>query len=134
VRRLHDAGVEHRDLQLRNILVTPERERRIVVVDLDRARFFPRGTMPTSRRARNLSRLARSALKAGLFEGTLGRREVAAFMGAYSAGNRALRLELRAYVGLERLKLWPRRLTYALRPGSRQPVSTASHPATRRRA
>ena len=43
VRKLHDAGVDHRDLQLHNILAVDEGEkRRIVVVDLDRAVYHPR--------------------------------------------------------------------------------------------
>jgi 3-deoxy-D-manno-octulosonic acid kinase len=115
VRRLHDAGVEHRDLQLRNILVTQEENRRIVVVDLDRARFHARGTMATSKRARNLGRLARSALKEGLIPERLTRRELVTFVGAYCAGNRRLRNELRAHVHLERFKLWAHSVTYPLR-------------------
>jgi 3-deoxy-D-manno-octulosonic acid kinase len=115
VRRLHDAGVEHRDLQLRNILVTREETRRIVAVDLDRARFRRQGTLSASQRARNLGRLARSAVKAGLFEGILGKREVAAFVAAYTGSDRALREELRGYVALEWLKLQAHRLTYPLR-------------------
>ncbi len=123
VRRLHDAGVEHHDLQLRNILVTRETQRRIVVVDLDRARFHVRGTMPPNRRARNLGRLARSAVKEGLLPGVLGRRELAAFIAAYTTGNRVLRAELRAHVGWERAKLWLHQVTYPLR-GIRPAIAT----------
>ncbi len=116
IRRLHEAGVEHRDLQLRNILVGLGPPPRIVLVDLDRARFHPRGTMSSGRRASNLGRLARSAVKTGLWGSPrLGRRELAALVGAYSAGNRRLRSELRAHVGYERLKLAAHRLTYPLR-------------------
>jgi 3-deoxy-D-manno-octulosonic acid kinase len=115
IRKLHDAGVEHRDLQLRNILLRSGEERQIVVVDLDRARFHPHGTMPASRRAGNLGRLARSALKAGLWGTRIGRRDLAALMGGYSAGNRRLRAELRGRVGWERLKLAAHRLSYPFR-------------------
>ncbi|MFQ5514518.1 MAG: lipopolysaccharide kinase InaA family protein [Myxococcota bacterium] len=115
IRRLHDAGVEHRDLQLRNVLITQGTPRRVVVVDLDGARFHPRGTLPTACRARNLGRMARSAVKAGLLPRPLGRRELAAFVGAYTAGNRALRAELRAHVRWERFKLRAHGLSYPLR-------------------
>ena len=115
IRKLHDAGVEHRDLQLRNILVRHGEGPRIVVVDLDRARFHPRGTLPTRRRATNLGRLARSAVKTGLWGSRIGRRELAALTGAYAAGNRRLRQELRGWVGWERFKLAAHRLTYPLR-------------------
>ena len=115
VRKLHDSGVDHPDLQLRNILVTRQEQRRVVVVDLDRARFYPWGTMPTARRARNLGRLARSALKEGLLEEAIGRRELAAFMSGYLAGDRALRIALRGHVTWERFKLRAHRMTYPLR-------------------
>jgi len=116
IRHLHEAGVEHRDLQLRNILVGRDEPSRIVVVDLDRARFHPSGTMPAGRRAANLGRLARSAVKTGLWGNPRNAtRELAALVGAYSAGNRRLRVELRSYVGYERLKLRAHQLTYPLR-------------------
>ena len=67
VRSLHDAGVEHRDLQLGNILVSSSETQRVVLVDLDRAVFHRPGAVPLSRRAQNLGRLARSAHKTGLW-------------------------------------------------------------------
>ena len=115
IRKLHDSGVEHRDLQLRNILVADDADERIVVVDLDRAVFHRYGRVPVSRRARNLGRLARSAGKCGLWGNPIGRRALAAFAGAYTRGSRDLRSELRAFVGRERLKLLAHRLTYPLR-------------------
>ena len=63
VGRLHDTGVDHRDLQLRNVMVTDGPAQRIVIIDLDRAFFHRHGLMPTRRRAANLGRLARSAVK-----------------------------------------------------------------------
>jgi len=115
VRNLHDAGVEHRDLQLRNVLISRTNPRRIIVVDLDRARFHPQGTLPIRARARNLGRLFRSATKEGLFGPRLGRREVALFLAAYTAGDRDLRRRLRAYVVWEHTKLQAHQLTYPLR-------------------
>ena len=123
IRKLHDAGVEHRDLQLRNILVRHGEGPRIVVVDLDRARFHPHGTMPARRRATNLGRLARSAVKTRLWGFRVGRRELAALIGAYTAGNRRLRSELRGWVAWERFKLAAHRLTYPLRRLTSRPTA-----------
>ena len=122
IRALHDAGVEHRDLQVANIVVTDDPKRRIVVVDLDRARFHPRALMPTHRRAENLGRLMRSVVKTGLWPQPVGRRELAAFLGGYTHGSRRLRAELRAWVGWEKLKLALHRVRYRF---IREPQATS---------
>ena len=113
LRRLHDAGVEHPDLQLRNVLLCPDD--RVVVIDLDRARFH--GTTPLSvrRRASNLGRLVRSAVKEGLLSPRTGRRELAALLAGYAGNDRALRHALLGYARWECLKLSLHRLGYALR-------------------
>lgn len=115
VRLLHDTGVEHRDLQLRNVMVTNRPARRVVIIDLDRAFFHRHGLMPTRRRAANLGRLARSAVKLGAWGNAIGRREVAAFMGAYLGGRRELRRNLRAFIARERFLLALHQLSYPLR-------------------
>ena len=126
IRKLHDAGLEHRDLQVHNILAIPsDAGWRIVVVDLDRAVFHAQGLLPDSRRADNLGRLARSAVKNGLFEATIGMREAAAFVGGYTAGNRELRAALRRWAGRERLKLALHRLRYRLIRSPEQPRGAA---------
>jgi 3-deoxy-D-manno-octulosonic acid kinase len=123
VRKLHDAGVDHRDLQLHNILAVDEGDgRRIVVVDLDRAVYHPRGALAPRLRARNLGRLTRSAVKAGMWRGRIGLRELAAFVGAYTGGDRRLRAELHGWIRREQWKLWLHRLGYRLagdRPAAR---------------
>ena len=121
IRRLHDAGVEHRDLQLRNILLVENGEsRRIVVVDLDRAVFHPMRSLDARRRARNLGRLVRSAVKLGVPRGA-GRRELAALVAGYTAGDRELRAELRRWAAWERLKVGAHRWSYAVRFGAADP-------------
>ena len=127
IRKLHDAGVEHRDLQLHNVLVIDDDGAwRVVVVDLDRAVFHAQGLLPASRRADNLGRLARSAVKNGLWRGRVGARELAAFVGAYTAGDRELRVALRGWVGRERLKIGLHRLRYRfMRP---PPAAAAAGP------
>lgn len=130
VRKLHDAGVDHRDLQLHNILTVDEGEkRRIVVVDLDRAVYHPRGALAPRLRARNLGRLTRSAVKAGLWRGRIGVRELAAFVGAYTGGDRRLRAELRGWIRREQWKLWLHRLGYRL--AGERPAVRAESPLPR---
>jgi len=130
VRKLHDAGVDHRDLQLHNILVVEEGgRRRIVVVDLDRAVYHPRSALAARLRARNLGRLTRSAVKAGLFRGSIGKRELAAFIGAYTGTDRRLRAELRSWIRGEQWKLALHRLGYRL-SGDRG-AATAAAPLPR---
>jgi len=120
VRRLHDAGVDHRDLQLHNILVAEEAgRRRIVVIDLDRAIYHSSGRLSSRLRARSLGRLFRSAVKNGLWRERVGRRELAAFMAAYTAGDRPLRAELRGFIRGEQVKLALHLLRYRfIRPAA----------------
>ncbi|MDX1467072.1 MAG: 3-deoxy-D-manno-octulosonic acid kinase [Halomonas sp.] len=59
VRRFHDAGLNHVDLNARNLLIDPEG--RVWLIDLDRCRLRRRGRW----RAANLARLQRSFEKFG---------------------------------------------------------------------
>ncbi len=125
LRKLHDSGLEHRDLQLRNILAVGP-SRRIVVVDLDKATFHTAGPVPAGRRADNLGRLFRSIIKNELWGPRVGRRELAAFLGEYTRHQRALRRELRGWLPRERLKLAAHRLRY--RFSRRHPPPTVGPP------
>jgi len=90
LRRLHDLGVFHADLQLENLLV---REGEVYVIDLDRSRQRP--PLPPSLRLKNLLRLLRSAekaMRAGRI--SLSPREVLTFWRAYSQGDILLQREL----------------------------------------
>lgn len=63
LRLMHASGIDHADLNLRNILVgagDPHPEIRII--DFDRARLFP-GPVPAARARRNIRRLLRSVNK-----------------------------------------------------------------------
>ena len=117
VRRLHDAGVEHRDLQLRNVLAVgePATQRRIVVIDLDRAVYHAQRGVPVRLRASNLGRLLRSVIKNGLWDRRVGEREAAAFLEGYTGEDRALRDELRGWVARERFKIRLHRWGYRWR-------------------
>jgi tRNA A-37 threonylcarbamoyl transferase component Bud32 len=60
---MHRLGVDHRDLNLKNILLRREADGwRGYVIDLDKARLFS-GPVPRERAERNLARLARSVRK-----------------------------------------------------------------------
>jgi hypothetical protein len=128
IRRLHDAGVEHPDLQVRNVLLCQDPPERIVVIDLDGARFHGAASLSARVRASNLARIVRSAVKEGLLDPQAGcRRELAALVGGYVGRDRALRDALRRRAARERAKLFIHRIGYWLReatdsPGSRGPA------------
>jgi 3-deoxy-D-manno-octulosonic acid kinase len=107
VKRLHDAGVEHRDLQLRNVLAVEQSggRRRIVVIDLDRAAHHRGRGVPVRQRAANLGRLLRSAIKNGLWSTRVGEPEAAAFLEGYTGEDRGLRDALSGWVARERWKI-----------------------------
>ena len=63
LRRMHELGIYHSDLNLKNILVRREGEGlKIYVIDFDKAKLFPRG-LPRERANENLDRLLRSVRK-----------------------------------------------------------------------
>jgi len=97
LRMLHDAGLHHRDLQVKNLLVpsvcvgeVPAADRALVVLDLDRCSV---GEPPSHvERVRSLARFARSLVKSGLLPGLARkgrgfelRRGVRLFISAYGA-------------------------------------------------
>ncbi len=92
VRRLHDAGLRHRDLNARNLLVTRAQadtpEAALVVIDLDRCRVGE--PLATVERVASLARLARSLVKAGVLPRRRGERSAElracrAFLAGYGA-------------------------------------------------
>jgi 3-deoxy-D-manno-octulosonic acid kinase len=107
VRRFHDAGGRHADLNLRNLLLrsTPDGFDALVI-DLDKARV---GAPPDpARRMAELMRLYRSARKLGLLD-RLGPRGLARFFAAYTEEDRSLRSALRARLPRELRRLrWHR--------------------------
>lgn len=80
VARLHEAGVFHADLNLGNILVTPDAE--TTLVDFDRARLSA-APLDAAARRRNLQRLARSLRKLDPDGRIAGADTLAAFRRAY---------------------------------------------------
>jgi tRNA A-37 threonylcarbamoyl transferase component Bud32 len=63
VRMMHRCGIDHRDLNLKNILLRREAGKaRAYIIDFDKSRLFP-GEVPRERAAKNLARLERSIRK-----------------------------------------------------------------------
>jgi 3-deoxy-D-manno-octulosonic acid kinase len=83
VRRLHDRGVEHRDLNLKNVLLDRSQAGpRALILDLDRARLHE-GKVPERARRAMVSRFWRSARK---WERRTGVTLPPAFRSAFGAG------------------------------------------------
>ena len=75
VRRLHDAGCVHADLQPANILHLESRWEDAWILDLDRSRLVGEGELPEAIRVRNLGRLWRHVVRRELEYGpVVGRR------------------------------------------------------------
>lgn len=105
MRRLHDAGVYHGDLTMKNILTSGED---VFIIDLDKAVL---AGAPDDRRAvRNLSRLNRSVVKLFGSTGPVTRTDKLRFLRRYLRGRERLR-ELAEVCGSG---LWMHRLWWAL--------------------
>lgn len=88
--RMHAAGFDHADLQLKNLLFAGlGRNREFFVIDFDRSRR--RRRMSAGRRANNLLRLHRSYLKMCFFTGRDPGTGPLRFLRAYVPGDRELR-------------------------------------------
>lgn len=88
VRALHEAGVFHADLNLRNLLVARASDgaARAFVIDLERS-TLPAPLLPRHR-VDNLARLLRSVEKLGLLGPVVTRRDLLRFLAAYEPGAR----------------------------------------------
>jgi 3-deoxy-D-manno-octulosonic acid kinase len=111
VRALHEAGIEHADLNLKNILVVEaEREApRALVIDLDRA--TERDPLVGGYAGGNLVRLYRSAAKLAHARGERpSRRDALRFLFAYGRREQAEVRALLRRVGRNRLRIGAHRL------------------------
>lgn len=86
VRKCHDAGLVHPDLNCRNVIITTNRDRYLAhLVDLDKAHFVRR--MHTSTRLGQLCRLYRSLAKERILPRILRPDDFARFTRIYFAGS-----------------------------------------------
>ncbi|MEZ6187088.1 MAG: lipopolysaccharide kinase InaA family protein [Planctomycetota bacterium] len=112
VRALHEAGVDHVDLNVKNVLF--DAEGRALVIDLDRCALGPEAA-PWPVRERNLLRLLRSWTKVGAADpDAIELRDPLRLAHGYAGEDRALRRRLRAAGAGERFP-W-RRLWWRLKP------------------
>ncbi len=111
VRAFHDAGLEHRDLNLGNLLTRPRSggPPELLLVDLDRARWHP-GPLPVPARRRGLRRLARSCAKVLGWDVTSSASRVAAWPELYAGGDASLAREIGTAWAGDRMRLALRRL------------------------
>lgn len=112
IRRLHEAGVDHVDLNLKNVLI--DGEGRGVVIDLDRCRMGA-GPLGEGARRANLLRLYRSWIKLRVAEpDSVAERDPLRLALAYAGGDRALlRGVVEAGLGA---RFWSHRLRWSLFP------------------
>lgn len=110
VRLMHDRGVCHGDLNLKNLLVqvTGQGAPRVYIIDFDRSRI--RGSLTTAERVRNLLRLNRSAekWKAQGIHITYGNR--ARFFQAYAGGDGEIIQAMKRRLRWARLSAWWHRM------------------------
>ncbi len=117
VRRLHDAGIVHADLHVKNVLVREDGGGRasVVLIDFDRARVLG-APLKDSLRFRNLFRLDRSVEKTGLSSrGLVSRADRLAVLRAYLSAPRLRSVEsLRPRLFRARLGLALHRLAWRI--------------------
>jgi len=114
VRLAHEAGIDHVDLNLKNVLITAAGE--ALVIDLDRCRLAA-GPLSPAARERSLLRLLRSWRKLGAAAPEAVRAaDPLRFVRAYAAGDPELRRRL---IGAgRRARFWTHRLRWRLFPPS----------------
>lgn len=106
VRKIHQKGIYHADLHLKNFLVEDERRVKVYLIDFDKSRMF--SSLAPSRRMKNLRRLDRSAEKLkrlGLF---LTEADKKHFCHLYARGDQAIRPYLKRFAA----RYWWHRLIY----------------------
>jgi tRNA A-37 threonylcarbamoyl transferase component Bud32 len=84
VRNMHDTGIFHADLHLKNILVEKDDPARVYIIDFDNGDYLR--DMPDERRVENLMRLDRSAEKLNRRSRVINMTDRVRFLKAYCGG------------------------------------------------
>jgi tRNA A-37 threonylcarbamoyl transferase component Bud32 len=95
VRRIHQQGIYHADLHLKNFLVEKGKRTKVFLIDFDKSRIFAK--LAPSRRMKNLKRLDRSAEKLKRLGLPLTEADKKRFCRAYAQGDRAIRPYLQRF-------------------------------------
>jgi hypothetical protein len=117
VRRAHEAGLDHRDLNLGNVLVRGLDDGEAFLVDLDRARLRSR-PLPFRARRSALRRIQRSYEKRFGADGPLGEGGSLAWYDLYADDDSELRRRLHAGIGASRFWIALHRLGWSRSRGS----------------
>ncbi len=116
IRKFHDCGGMHADLQIKNMLISEKgSDTEVFLIDLDRARLVAH--VSPARRMQELMRLYRSLIKRDLlhhFGRSIASQEKAAygFLHAYTDGDSELETALLAHLAKEKLRVAIHRLGY----------------------
>jgi tRNA A-37 threonylcarbamoyl transferase component Bud32 len=95
VRKVHQKGIYHADLHLKNFLVEEGKRAKVYLIDFDKSRIFAK--LAPSRRMKNLKRLDRSAEKLKRLGLPLTEADKKRFCHAYVQGDRAIRPYLQRF-------------------------------------
>jgi tRNA A-37 threonylcarbamoyl transferase component Bud32 len=132
LRQMHDAGLVHADLHIRNILLERDHSgavRDVVVLDLDRSRFVR--PMNPALAAENLFRLSRSLEKFGVGLGLVSTGDRVRFLIAYQGTGQGERQDVRQWLKQCERQTLRHRLWWRLfgKQGQRAHPSTPSIPS-----
>jgi tRNA A-37 threonylcarbamoyl transferase component Bud32 len=94
VKRIHQGGIYHADLHLKNFLVD-EKKQRVYLIDFDKSEVFPH--LRPSTRMKNLKRLDRSAEKLTRHGLSLTQGDKKTFCHVYTSGDRKIRPYVKTY-------------------------------------
>lgn len=115
IRKMHNAGLYHTDLHLKNILIqhTPDNDFKAYIIDMDKAKTMD--VVSTKLRMRNLSRLDRSVEKlkalAKWKNGAIpGKTDKLRFLTAYTGGD----IKMRQYIRMQTNTYWLHKLLWYL--------------------
>lgn len=130
VKKMHQAGIYHADLHLKNFLVEGTR---VYLIDFDKSEVLPR--LKPSKRMKNLKRLDRSAEKLKRLGLPLTRRDKGTFCRAYTSGDTEIRPYQHTYLKRYRWYQWLYRsgwwITRILYPHSKPWRKSTTDSATR---
>lgn len=96
VRRMHQRGIYHADLHLKNFLVEERKGAKVYLIDFDQSEICAH--LRPAQRMKNLKRLDRSAEKLRATGLPLTTRDKGIFCSAYARGDRKIRPFIRAYL------------------------------------
>jgi len=96
VRKMHQQGIYHADLHLKNFLVEEEKKLKVYLIDFDKSKIYAH--LHPSQRMKNLKRLDRSAEKLRGEGLPLTKKDKGIFCRAYALGDKEIRPFIRAYL------------------------------------